>query len=290
MIQHAYKGAPRAATQDNISRIKATNGGIGAIAVFNDIIRTGFKGEDNDTSKGYICGKIDDATRRRVLFGVNGGDMGGVATWRTSTHMVVNYMSAHDNSTLWDKLTVSLPGTSEAIVNKRLAMNRLGATVLFISRGMVFFQAGEEMLRTKPNSKYDTGYDHNSYKSSDEINNLKWDTLKPGSNEYDMFRYYAGLSAIRTKIDLFSNADYFYTYAHTDNVGFSVKMSKTNGEKAIVIVNPGTSSISYGLDGTYELICNGSTAGTTSLGTYSGNITIPAGCAYILATSNALPQ
>ena len=289
MMQNSYKPSLSAATQGNINKVVATNGGIGALAVFNDIIRTGLKGESDDATKAYINGDCSDYHRNRVLFGVNGGDMGGVAGWRTPTHMVVNYMSAHDNSTLWDKLTVSNPGTSEAAVNQRLAMNRLGATVLFVSRGIVFFQAGEEMLRSKPNSKYDTGYDHNSYKSSDEINNLKWDTLKAGSNEYDMFKYYAGLAAIRTKIDIFSNAAIFQTYAHTNNAGFSIKMSDGKGGKAVVIVNPTSAPISYTLDDTFTLICNGTTAGVTSLGTCSGSISVPACSAYILVTSNLLP-
>jgi pullulanase len=289
MMQNSYKPSLSAATQGNINKVVASDGAIGSIAVFNDIIRTGLKGESDDGTKAYINGDPSDYHRNRVLFGILGGDMGGAATWRTPTHMVVNYMSAHDNSTLWDKLCVSLPGTSDSIVKQRLAQNRLGATILFASRGIVFFQAGEEMLRTKPNSKYETGYDHNSYKSSDEINNLKWNTLKPGSNEYDMFRYYAGLAAIRTKIDIFSNAAVFKTYAHTNNSGLTIKMEDAKGGKAYVIANPGNNAIKYTLDGTYTLICNGTTAGVTSLGTCSGEITIPAGSAYILVTSNLLP-
>ncbi len=287
MMQNSYDPTLRAATQDNISRIEATNGGIGAIAVFNDIIRTGLKGESDDASKGYINGKTDDYTRRRVLFGVNGGvGSGAGANWSTPDAMVVNYMSAHDNSTLWDKLTVANGSSSK---QTRLAMNRLGATILYVSKGIVFYQAGEEMLRTKPNDKYDTGYDHNSYKSSDEINNLKWNTLKEGSDEYNMFKYYAGLSSIRRSLDIFTDNTVFKTHAHTDNSGFSITIEDGNGGYALVIVNPDQyASISYGLDRSYELICDGVTAGTESLGTHSGSVTVPPLSAYILVTSNLL--
>jgi pullulanase len=167
MMQNSYNPTLKAATQQYIGLIKPTNGGIGAVAVFNDIIRTGLKAESDDRSKGYINGKADDYTRKRVLFGVLGGDMGGVAGWRTPTHMVVNYMSANYNNTLWDKLAMSNPDNT---VEERFAMNRLGATILFISKGTVFFQAGEELLRTKP--KGDGTFDENSYKSNDEINNI----------------------------------------------------------------------------------------------------------------------
>ena len=290
MMQNSYNPTLKAATQQYISNIKPTNGGIGAVAVFNDIIRTGLKGESDDKTKGYINGKTDAATRRRVLFGVNGGNGSGAgASWNTPSYMVVNYMSAHDNSTLWDKLTVANGSSSKST---RLAMNRLGATILYVSKGMVFYQAGEELLRSKPNSKYEYGYDHNSYKSSDEINNIKWDVLKVGSDEYNMFKYYAGLSAIRTDIDIFTNFTKFETYAHDDNSGFSIKIEDGKGGHAYVIVNPDQyKSISYGLDNnTYELICNGVTSGTTSLGTCSGTISIPPCSAYILVTSNILPK
>ena len=216
--------------------------------------------------------------------------MGGVASWRTPTHMVVNYMSAHDGCTFWDKLTIANGNASK---ESRLAMNRLGATIIFASRGIVFFQAGEEMLRSKPKTNKDGTHalDPNSYKSSDETNNLKWNTLKPGSDEYDMFQYYAGLTAIRTKIDIFTNATIFQTYAHGDNSGLSIKMEDGKGGKAYVIVNPGNNPIQYKLDGTYSLICNGTTAGVTAIGNpLSGTISVPAGSAYILVTSNLLPN
>ena len=294
MMQNSYKPGLSAATQGNINQIVATNGGIGAVAVFNDVIREGLKGNQDGNTKGFINGNASDENRNKVLFGVNGGDMSGVgASWRTPTHMVVNYLSAHDNSTLWDKLNVSNPGTSESAVNQRLAMNRLGATILFVSKGIVFFQAGEEMLRTKPNEKYDTGYDHNSYKSSDEINNLKWDTLKPGSNEYEMSRYYAGLCAIRTKIDIFSNSATFTTDAHGYDKGFNIKITDGKGGQAWVIVNPGSSSIQFDLKGIdFKLICDGTQAGLTPI-SYTldnGNITVPACSAYILVTSDLLPN
>ncbi|MBQ7326196.1 MAG: type I pullulanase [Clostridia bacterium] len=289
MMQNSYDPSLKAATQQYISMIKPTNGGIGAVAVFNDIIRTGLKAESDDATKGYINGDASSWKRDRVLFGVNGG-IGATAgaNWKTETAMVVNYMSAHDNSTLWDKLTVANGNSSK---QTRLAMNRLGATILFVSKGIVFFQAGEEMLRTKPNDKYDTGYDHNSYKSSDEINNLKWNTLSTTSDEYKMFQYYAGLCAIRTGIDIFTNNTKFTTYAHGDNSGFSIKIEDGRGGHALVIVNPDQyKSISYGLDRSYELICNGVTAGTTSIETKSGTVSVPPLSAYILVTNNLIPN
>ena len=285
-MENAYPGAV-SAHQGNISKITPTNGAIGTIAVFNDTMRVGLKGEADDASLGYINGRNDKYYRSKVLFGVNGGVGASAGSWwKVDNAMVVNYLSAHDNTTLWDKLTVA---NGSAPLSTRLAMNRLGATILYTSKGIVFYQAGEEMLRSKPNSKSPTGYDHNSYKSSDEINNLKWDSLTPTSNEYQMFKYYAGLSAIRTKFDIFTNHKAsFMVYEHNDNLGYNIIITDSNGGKAIVIVNPQSTSINFTLDGTYNLICDGVTAGTTSLGTKSGNINIPAYSAYILVNDQVL--
>ena len=295
MIQNSYDKTVRPASQKYISEIKPTNGGIGAVAVFNDVIRTGLKGESDDASKGYINGKVDDYTRKRVLFGVNGGadSIAGGADWQVSQNMVVNYLSAHDNCTLWDKLTIANGSSS---VDTRLKMNRLGATILFVSKGIVFFQAGEEMLRTKPKENTPHGYDHNSYKSSDEINNLKWDTLKEGSNEYNMFKYYAGLVAIRRGFDIFTNQKVsFKTYNHDANKGFNIILDDGNGGKAVVVVNPHAYAIDFGLPGngsdTYHLVCNGSSAGITAIGdAYKGgdSLRVSGYSAYIFVNTKVL--
>ena len=289
MMQNAYPGAV-SANQGNISKINATNNAIGTIAVFNDTMRVGLKGEADDASKGYINGNPGGArVRDKVLFGVNGGVGARAGSWwKVDNAMVVNYLSAHDNSTLWDKLMISV-GKTESTLETRLAMNRLGATILYTSKGIVFYQAGEEMLRTKPNSKSPNGFDHNSYKSSDEINNLKWDTLAAGSDEYEMMLYYTGLSAIRTSFDIFTDHNAKFTaYTHNDNSGYNIIIEDGKGGKAVVVVNPHNYNITFGLDGTYHMICDGTTAGTTSLGTKSGTISINKYSAYIFVNDQIL--
>ena len=202
--------------------------------------------------------------------------------WQAKNSMVVNYVSCHDNHTLWDKLQVA--GLSR---EKSLQVNRFAATVILASRGIVFFQAGEEMLRTKPLGNGD--YDHNSYMSSDEINNIKWDVLKEGSDEYNMMQYYKGLIAIRNYIDIFTakNVDFVVTKGAYDS--FSITINDFNGGKAVVVVNPSNANLSYTLDGEYEMICNGSLAGLDSLGTCSGKVSVPGCTAVIYVTANLLP-
>ena len=101
-------------------------------------------------------------------------------------------------------------------VETRLAMNRLGATLLLSSKGMVFFQAGEEMLRTKDG-------DENSYKSSDAINNIDWAVLKDGANQLEMMNYYKGLISMRKTYPIFTTVNTaMYSSNIASAVGFAI--------------------------------------------------------------------
>jgi pullulanase len=247
-------------------------------------MRVGLKGESDDTTRGYISG--DQGKMKRVLFGVLGGpNVSYDSWWKVSNDMVVNYLSAHDNSTLWDKLAIS---NGSQPVEQRLAMNRLGASILFMSEGIVFFQAGEEMLRSKPNPKAPHGFDHNSYKSSDEVNNLKWDTLTGDSIQSQMVEYYAGLCAIRTKMNIFTDHTSFDVYTHQGNSGFNIVMKDGKGGVAIAVFNPHAYTIKFTPQGASHIICNGTQAGITSLGTANGQIVVPAYSAMIFVNDQVL--
>ena len=176
------------ANQQNIRQVTATGEGIGSVAVFNDAIRDGLKGSVFDPKdRGYANGAASKANAVKVIFGIQGGERLSGVNWNVNNGMVINYVSAHDNNTLWDKLAAANPESSQ---EEKLAMNRLCAAVVMLSRGTPFFLAGEEMLRTK-------GGDSNSYASSDQVNNLDWEALTPGSDEMAMAEFYRGLIALR---------------------------------------------------------------------------------------------
>ncbi len=175
------------AIQANIREVKASEGAIGAVAVFNDAIRDGLKGSVFDAkAKGWISGSASKDSANRVLFGITGGEHTG-ASWKVDDALMINYMSSHDNRTLWDILANADPN---ATVEQRLAMNRLGAAMVLFSKGTPFFLAGEEMLRSK-------GGNENSYNASDAVNNIDWEALVPGSDAYDMMLCYRELIALR---------------------------------------------------------------------------------------------
>ncbi len=221
------------ANQSNIKKITASGEGIGAIAVFNDVIRDGLKGSVFDAKDtGYANGTSSKTNANKVLFGLRGGLKSGAAAWSVKDSMVINYVSSHDNNTLWDKLKVSSPYASEA---DRLAMNRLCAAAVLLSRGTPFFLAGEEMLRTKQG-------DENSYKSSDEVNNLDWDALAPDSPQLAMSEYYRALIALRKQYAFLSSGE-----APSCEVlqGNAIAVTWTRDEQpiAFALINPTVSDL-----------------------------------------------
>jgi pullulanase len=180
--------------------------------------------------------------------------------------MVINYMSAHDNNTLWDKLLLSNPNDSDETRNK---MNNLGAAILMISKGTPFWQAGEEMLRTK-------GGDENSYKSSDEVNNIDWSVLKEGNREHNTMLYYKGLIEMRKAYSLFTDPSTEVVHEEIGSGILTVKFTDADGVSALVIINPHSQALPYSLEGEWNLIATSTEAGAQVLARESGNITADA--------------
>ena len=240
------------ANQANIRQITASKGAIGSIAVFNDAIRDGLKGSVFDpTDAGYINGSVNKATVGKLIFGLLGGEKTPGISWSVDGAMVINYMSSHDNNTLWDKLHMTCPDASE---EELLAMNRLGAGVVMIARGTPFFLAGEEMLRTK-------GGDSNSYASSDAVNNLDWDALTPQSEAWHMAEYYRELIALRRSNAFFTTAD--VSAALSGERAILVTWSQNGKTVACAVINPDASSFEAALpEGNWSVLFGSAEDGT----------------------------
>lgn len=252
------------ANQSNINKITPSEGAAGSVAVFNDVIRDGLKGSTFEKlSQGFISGAYG-LNRRKIEFGIMGGDTIG-ATWTANGNMVINYMSAHDNHTLWDKLLLSNPVNTE---EQRVAMNKLGAGIIMVSQGTPFMQAGEEMLRSKDG-------DENSYMSTDEINNIKWDVLTVDSKEHATMQYYKGLIAMRKAYSILGrDGDVAITFDSFGSDGLVVKYESTDGAEALVLINPTPQPFPYTLDGQWKLVADGDRAGVETLAQESGNIQV----------------
>ena len=98
----------------------------------------------------------------------------------------INYVECHDNSTLYDKLSVSNKEESEEMRKKR---QRLILSILLLSQGVPFIHAGQEFYRTKNG-------EHNSYMSSDDVNKLDWKLME---DNYDSVLFAKDLISFRRK-------------------------------------------------------------------------------------------
>ena len=170
--------------------------GVGA---FSDDIRDGIRGDVFiEEEIGFISGRQDmeNDIRYSVVGATRHPEVDYDAyeysegPWAKNPVDIVNYISCHDNLTLWDKISVSCPDATE---EEKLAMNRLGAGMIFTSQGIPFFLSGEEFARTKP-IEGTNEVSENSYNLPFYTNVMRYDRLE----EYkDLYEYYKGIIAFR---------------------------------------------------------------------------------------------
>lgn len=180
---------------EKLRSVKKNSPALNRIALFNDDFRDAMKGNwGNPNSLGFISGQT--LNEESVKYGIVGAthhsqiNYNYVAStqwaWSSSPQQCINYVSCHDNFTLYDKLKYSRPDVSLFELPRMVC---LAGAVLLTSQGIPFLHAGIEMLRTKRGNG-------NSYKSGDEINMIDWSrkALFPYVTEY-----FRKLIAIRRK-------------------------------------------------------------------------------------------
>lgn len=268
--------------QATLANLQALNNGtsnkVNGIAMFNDVIRDGVKGSVFDIDDTGFATGAKGSCIEKILFGVSGSTGGRITKFESTWYahnptQVINYVSAHDNNTLWDRICHSY-GEESSTLAKRTAMNRLSAAIVQTSLGIPFMQAGEEMLRAKKND--DGTYNENSYNSSDKVNNIDWNLLSENSVQQQTMQYYKGLIAFRKSSSALRLTDAgrnVATYACVLDkkdegkafIAFTVT-DRVTGEKLLVIYNAGESAYEYTLPaGNWDLYINGTQAGTTVL-------------------------
>lgn len=167
------------------------------IGVFNDDFRDGIKGNVFDKmDRGFVSGKegLEDIIRFGIVGATKHRQVKSIKSWAREPKQSINYISAHDDLSLFDKISLSCSRKSK---KERIRINKFAASIVLTSQGIPFFQAGEELLRSK--KREDGSYDENSYKSSDTINSIKWSKK---TENIQVYNYYKGLIELR-KSDIF---------------------------------------------------------------------------------------
>ena len=93
------------------------------------------------------------------------------AGYTATPHECINYVSVHDNHTLWDCIQAKAPFATPdrqpptATIAERVQMHKLALSVIALAQGIPLFHAGVDMLRSKSG-------DSDSYNSGDWFNRL----------------------------------------------------------------------------------------------------------------------
>ncbi len=261
--------------------LKANADKLTEIAFFSDDMRDVIKGSVFEyKEKGFVSGEkgleeklklcITASTKNKLI---EYSKLKGLKAWSTSPTQTVNYTEAHDNYTLWDKLYYSSITDS---AENRIKMDMLAASIVFLSQGIPFIQAGQEFLRTKPKDETGEIFVENSYNSPDFVNSIKWNR----KSEYiEVFNFYKGMIELRKNHSLFrlktveeiEKCLSFFGNTPENVVAFTLKNSD---EEIVVIFNASISEIELEIpDGTWGVYVNDKLAGNKAIAEISsGNI------------------
>ena len=202
------------------------------IANFNDSIRVALKGSDfgDEKDRGFISGKnyLEDLLLRNIKGAMHLSSHSSYV----DPEQVIQYVEAHDNLTLYDKLLRSNPDDSEEV---RIKRHTLATSIVLLSQGVPFIHGGQEFLRTKAGVA-------NSYQSPDEINQFEWERV---TTFQESVAYVKGLIALRKSEYLFrlhthEEIDTHFTML-SENFNI-VAFSLTNSEKKYIVIFNGNRS------------------------------------------------
>ncbi|MBQ6844006.1 MAG: type I pullulanase [Agathobacter sp.] len=251
-------------------------------AYFSDTIRDKLKGKNTeDETDGDFLGYVNGGAN---LESAIEDAMMGKTWWSSNPTQIINYASCHDNYTLKDKINITTKNDTE---ENRIKMNNLSAAIYMLAEGVPLIHAGEEMLRTKVDNEGHVI--HNSYKSPDYINSLKWDNLDSEAYQ-NVVDYYAGLVEFRKNHEALrlNTASKVSEYVSKSWIQSNVMLFKYSGDVPgeasdgiVVILNSNKTAATFNIydkgveSGTWTICIDDENAGITSLGTVTdGNVTV----------------
>ena len=210
------------------------------IGAFCDIIRDLIKGDVFiEKNSGYVNGNNEFYLKlKNYLYNLFNNK--NIENFNVKYNkQFINYISAHDNLTLWDKLVITnnKEPNFENFDRELIEQNKLAIGIIFTICGNVFFQAGEEFGRTKLG-------DENSYKSSAKLNAIDWNRTKEFN---ELVKFYKRLIKIRKELPILYNGENNYIKSiefleNNENL-ISFILTKNGNciqkyEKIMVIYNP----------------------------------------------------
>jgi len=256
--------ADQSPMQEKFRAVKNNVWQLPGVAVFNDDLRDAIRGNHGvKKSKGFISGL--DLREEAVKFGIIAATNHpqivydyvetSKKSWAAEPDQCVNYVSCHDNYTLWDKLRLSLPKVSDTEMRK---MMKLAGALILTSQGVPFLHAGVDFCRSKNGNG-------NSYKSPDSVNQIDWQQKEI---YFDVFEYYKKLIQLRKnhpafripKAEQIRKHLNFCTQYQLGVVSYCVEAKEVDDSwnKVIIVFNGRRESFTCPLpEGNYRIVANG---------------------------------
>lgn len=236
------------------------------IAVFNDHLRNAIRGDLDGDAIGFATGAGgDDGAIRR-------GVVGAIDDFTQEPGESVNYASAHDNLSLWDKIAKTQPSASDA---DRRSMQKLAMGIVLTSQGVAFLHGGCDFCRTKQGR-------HNTFDAGDAINQFDWNRKA----EYrDVQEFVAGLVHLRRAHPAFRMDDdamvrkavRFLERGRT--VAFTIDGGPSGDawKRILVAYNDEPTELTIELpQGAWQVVVDATKAGVETIRTARGTVTLPA--------------
>ena len=191
--------------EDPIENQKVRMGSVPAIAsghigVFNGKYREDIKGDNDGKRMAYMFNQPTS------WWGAIAAGMRGSLVATKSTNVLpdmwdsmfaydpeqsINYISAHDNYCLWDKIVYS--GATGGATGYAGRVAKFGIGMILTSQGVPFLHGGDEILRSKVYNG-DWKYAHNTYNAPDAYNKVYWNLKVENKGIFD---YHKDLIKIR---------------------------------------------------------------------------------------------
>lgn len=277
---------------DSLQAVKANTPKLKNIAAFSDDLRDGIKGSVFvHDEQGFVSGAR--GKDMSVRFGIVGSTQHpqinydsvnySKAPWAKEPAQCVNYVSCHDNHTLFDRLSISNPTEPRS---RRAQMQRTALAIVLTSQGIPFLHAGSEMLRSK-------NKDENSYQSGDGINMINWGDKRSERLTFDYVRNLIALRKAHPAFRLGSTEliQKHLTFMDTDDdqlVIYRIVDAPGDEWADILVVFNGSENVKQIVlpNGEWQPVVDERTVGPAGLGkAREGKMEIPGRSAYVLVKS-----
>lgn len=204
------------------------------VGAFADGMRNATRG-DNNPNMGWVQGSVNTSNQNSIVAAIKG--LFSTGSTSVSPQQVLNYVSCHDNYTLYDQLVQTNKNNRD--------MNNMysqAEAVVFAGQGIAFMQEGEDFMRTKAYEEDGkTKYSGNSYNVGDFINHMDYE-LK--IKNLKMFGTFKELVKVRkdtpelrlsTREEINNKVAMGKNDAVTGNMTFTIKKANDSSRNLLVI-------------------------------------------------------